>query len=113
MGPDFFPLVIGLTLSVCVLAYLVRNWTPRLAQAVGWSSGIVASLAFIAMVTIDAFQPELADSLQHLAMPAPDVRTTAYWLALCLHVAIGAFGAAYCAVQLASCRRASLASDQA
>ena len=113
MDQDFFPLVIGLTLSVCVLAYLARNRTPRLAEVVGWSSGILASLAFVAMVTIDAFQPELADSLQHLAMPAPAVRTTAYWIALCLHVAIGTFGVAYCAVGFVSRRRSRLASDRA
>lgn len=113
MSQDFFPFVIGLTLSVCVLAYLARNRAPRLAEVVGWSSGAAASLAFIAMVTIDAFQPELADFVQHLAMPAPDVRTTAYWLALCLHVAIGAFGVAYCATNFASRRRSRLASDQA
>lgn len=74
MDQDFFPLVIGLTLSVCLLAYLARNRLPRLAEVVGWSSGIMASLTFVAMVTIDAFQPELADFLQHLAMPAPAVR---------------------------------------
>lgn len=109
MGLDFFPHLIGASLSVGILAWLAHGWVPRLAEAAGWGSGIVASLPFVAMVAVDAFQPELPEALQHLAMPAPAVRTTAYWLALCLHVAIGAFGAAYCASMFASRRRSRVA----
>ena len=100
MNQSTFPLIIGLTLSIACGAYLARNLIPRFAWIVGWSSGLLASFTFIVMVGFDTFQPALPGSLQDLAMPAPTVRTTAYWVAFWLHVAIGTTGAAYCASKL-------------
>lgn len=83
-------------LPVALIAYLLRHRLPRTARGVGWSSGAVASLAFTAMVTVDAFQPELAGSMQSFAMPASAERTMAHWTSFWLHLAIGLAGAACC-----------------
>ena len=95
MNQFTFPLLLYVTLAFAVIAYLLRRVTPRIAHIVGWSSAAAAALTFIAMVVVDAFQPELPALFQDLAMPAPAERTGAYWAALWFHVILGLVSAIY------------------
>lgn len=104
MMQSIFPLLIFTLLAICCMAFLLRRQAPRWTYAVGWVSGLLASIVFIAMVTVDAFQPGLTGLARELAMPPPLPREGGYWAGYWFHVAIGLVGVAYCLYRLGSAR---------